>query len=79
MDLIAGLASGTGRAEGFDMDVTVDQMVVFAILLGTLFLFVWGRWRYDLVAIGALLLVYMAGLPIYFRSPFCVAASAHWR
>ncbi len=44
------------------MDVTVDQMVVFAILLGTLFLFVWGRWRYDLVAIGALLLVYVAGL-----------------
>ncbi|MGM0402908.1 MAG: SLC13 family permease [Thermodesulfobacteriota bacterium] len=44
------------------MDVTFDQMVVFGILLGTLVLFVWGRWRYDLVAIGALLLVYMAGL-----------------
>ncbi len=44
------------------MDVTFDQMVVFGILLVTLVLFVWGRWRYDLVAIAALLLVYMAGL-----------------
>lgn len=44
------------------MNVTFDQMVVFGILLATLVLFVWGRWRYDLVAIAALLLVYVAGL-----------------
>lgn len=44
------------------MGVTVDQWVVFGILLATLVFFVWGRWRYDLVAIGALLLVYIAGL-----------------
>lgn len=44
------------------MNVTFDQMTVFIILLATLVFFVWGRWRYDLVAIGALLLVYVAGL-----------------
>lgn len=41
---------------------TFDQGVVFAILLATLVLFVWGRWRYDLVSVGALLLVFAAGL-----------------
>ena len=44
------------------MNVTFDQTMVFVILLATLVFFVWGRWRYDLVAIGALLLVYVAGL-----------------
>jgi di/tricarboxylate transporter len=42
--------------------LSVDQTVVFAILAATLVLFVWGRWRYDLVAIAALLLVFVAGL-----------------
>lgn len=36
--------------------------MVFAILLATLVLFVWGRWRYDLVALASLLAVYLAGL-----------------
>ncbi len=44
------------------MHLTFDQAVVFAILAGTLILFVWGRWRYDLVAATALLLVFLAGL-----------------
>jgi di/tricarboxylate transporter len=44
------------------MYLTVDQMAVFAILLATLVFFVWGRWRYDLVALAALLLVFIAGL-----------------
>ncbi|MFY9941010.1 MAG: SLC13 family permease [Desulfobacterales bacterium] len=44
------------------MNITFDQAVVFAILAATLVLFVWGRWRYDLVAVGALLLVFIAGL-----------------
>jgi len=44
------------------MAVTFDQWVVFGILFATLVLFVWGRWRYDLVAIAALLAVYLAGL-----------------
>ena len=44
------------------MNLTFDQSVVFAILAGTLVLFVWGRWRYDLVALAALVLVFVAGL-----------------
>ncbi|MBR9981652.1 MAG: SLC13 family permease [Desulfatitalea sp.] len=42
--------------------MTVEQTVVFAILLATLVFFVWGRWRYDIVALGALFLVFIAGL-----------------
>ncbi len=44
------------------MNLTFDQTVVFGILAATLVLFVWGRWRYDLVAVAALLLVFIAGL-----------------
>lgn len=36
--------------------------MIFIILLGTLCFFVWGRWRYDLVSLGALFLVFTAGL-----------------
>jgi len=43
------------------MNITFDQSVVFAILAGALVLFVWGRWRYDLVALAALVLVFVAG------------------
>jgi di/tricarboxylate transporter len=46
----------------FNMTITFDQMMVFAILLATLALFIWGRWRYDIVSLGALLLVFLAGL-----------------
>lgn len=42
--------------------MTIDQSIVFFILIGTLILFVWGRWRYDLVALVALCLVFVAGL-----------------
>lgn len=44
------------------MSITFEQATVFAILLITLGLFVWGRWRYDLVSLGALLMVFLAGL-----------------
>jgi di/tricarboxylate transporter len=44
------------------MNLTFDQAVVFAILSATLVLFVWGHWRYDLVALVALLVVFIAGL-----------------
>lgn len=39
-----------------------DAGYVFAVLGLALVLFVWGRWRYDLVALAALLAVAMAGL-----------------
>ena len=42
--------------------VTGDQVFVFAILGVALVLFIWGRWRYDLVAVLALLAVVIGGL-----------------
>ena len=44
------------------MNLSVDQALIFTILAATLVLFVWGRWRYDLVALSALVLVFFAGL-----------------
>ena len=42
--------------------MTTDQMLAFAILGATLIGFVWGRWRYDVVAVFALLAVVLSGL-----------------
>lgn len=42
--------------------MTVDQGAVFTILSVSLTLFVWGRWRYDIVSLAALLMVFLAGL-----------------
>ncbi len=42
--------------------MTTEQALAFAILGITLALFVWGRWRYDVVAMFALLAVVTAGL-----------------
>jgi Na+/H+ antiporter NhaD/arsenite permease-like protein len=42
--------------------MTVDQGIVFAMLAAALALFVWGRWRYDLVAMLALLAVLLTGV-----------------
>lgn len=42
--------------------MTFDQLTVFTILIFTLGLFIWGRWRYDLVSLGALMLVFLTGL-----------------
>ncbi|MFL9812065.1 anion permease [Stutzerimonas sp. VN223-3] len=39
-----------------------DQLTVFAVLAVTLGLFAWNRWRYDIVALGALLVVTLAGI-----------------
>ena len=39
-----------------------DQTVIFAILAGTISLFVWGRWRHDMVAMTSLLVCVFAGL-----------------
>ncbi len=39
-----------------------DQMIVFFVLGLTLSLFIWGRWRYDLVAIVAMLILTLAGI-----------------
>ena len=42
--------------------MTLEQSLAFGILALTLVLFVWGRWRYDLVAVVALLASVAAGL-----------------
>ncbi len=42
--------------------MTVDQFTILAILAATMGLFLWGRWRHDMVAIAALLAVVIAGL-----------------
>jgi di/tricarboxylate transporter len=39
-----------------------DQAIAFAILGAALVMFVWGRWRYDVVAVFALLAVVLTGL-----------------
>lgn len=42
--------------------MTTDQAIVFAVLAGTLAMFIWSRWRYDVVALIALLVVALVGL-----------------
>ncbi len=42
--------------------MSFDQITILAILLVTVALFVWGRWRHDLVAASALLACVVAGL-----------------
>jgi di/tricarboxylate transporter len=42
--------------------VTPDQLLIFAILLATMALFLWGRWRHDVVALASLMACVVAGL-----------------
>lgn len=42
--------------------MTLPQAGIFAILAMTALLFIWGRWRHDLVALGALIACILAGL-----------------
>lgn len=42
--------------------MSTDQQILLLILLGLLVLLVWGRWRYDIVALGALFVAGMTGL-----------------
>ena len=42
--------------------MTHDQMIIIAILAATMGMFIWGRWRHDMVAAGALLACVFAGL-----------------
>ena len=34
--------------------MTIDQIAIFSIILLTFILFIWGKWRYDIVSIVAL-------------------------
>ncbi len=42
--------------------MTFEQAIVFITLAAALVLFIWGRWRYDLVAVMALLVLVLAGI-----------------
>ncbi|MFI8481824.1 SLC13 family permease [Pseudomonas sp. NPDC078700] len=42
--------------------MTQDQGLIFAILALTMGLFIWGRWRHDIVSLGALLACVICGL-----------------
>lgn len=42
--------------------MTNDQWLILTILAATVAMFVWGRWRHDMVAAGALLACVLAGL-----------------
>lgn len=45
--------------------MTLDQALAFTILAATMILFIWGRLRYDLVAVLALLLAVFTGIVPY--------------
>lgn len=45
--------------------MTYDQTFLLFLLLAVLVLFVWGRWRYDVVAFGALIAATLAGTVPY--------------
>ena len=42
--------------------MTTDQTIILAILLATVAMFLWGRWRHDMVAAGALVACVLTGL-----------------
>jgi di/tricarboxylate transporter len=42
--------------------MTTDQTIILAILLATVAMFLWGRWRHDMVAAGALMACVLTGL-----------------
>lgn len=42
--------------------MTFEQMLIVTLLLATMTTFIWGRWRHDLVAMGALLACVFTGL-----------------
>ena len=42
--------------------MTAAQATIFGLLAGVLVLFIWGRWRYDIIALAALLVAVVSGL-----------------
>ncbi len=45
--------------------MTNDQILIISILMATVAMFLWGRWRHDMVAAGALLACVLTGLVSY--------------
>jgi di/tricarboxylate transporter len=42
--------------------MTLEQLLILFILLATILMFLWGRWRHDMVAAGSLLACVLTGL-----------------
>lgn len=42
--------------------MTTPQIMAFGIIVASLILFAWGRWRYDIVAMGALVVAVICGI-----------------
>ncbi|HBM84852.1 MAG TPA: SLC13 family permease, partial [Halieaceae bacterium] len=42
--------------------MTIDQGLILLILVASVGMFLWGRWRHDMVALGTLLACVLAGL-----------------
>ena len=42
--------------------MTTDQLLILFILAASVAMFLWGRWRHDMVAVGALLAAVLGGL-----------------
>ena len=40
--------------------MTIDQITIFSIIILTFSLFTWGKWRYDIVSIIALCILFIA-------------------
>ena len=40
--------------------MTIDQITIFSIIILTFILFIWGKWRYDIVSIIALFILFIA-------------------
>lgn len=49
------------RLKTFDMTFTPEQITILTLLAAVLLMLVWGRWRYDLVAFGALIAAVIVG------------------
>ena len=64
MDRSVRRESRDGFVQRFPEDraLTNEQLIVFGVLAATLALFVWNRWRYDIVAVMALLVLTLAGI-----------------
>jgi di/tricarboxylate transporter len=42
--------------------MTQEQLTILGVLVGTMVMFLWGRWRHDMMALGALLVCVVSGL-----------------
>ena len=42
--------------------MTIDQIAIFIIIIFTFTLFVWGKWRYDIVSIISLCTLFITDL-----------------